>query len=320
MAVRRPRAREHRGIFRAFALFFWKTSIVTLSVIGLAGIIGTTWALSAGQLSWELAAQEQPSRNVQAVAAQGVEQGLLRVRTPVIYLNREGGILAAGTDNSSRNVSSVVEAADLEQFEVEAFRGSAARWDRTVACIRDQFSAFNVDVVEHRPVDGPYVMVMIGGQPGDLARATGHDASRAARLRGIAPLGRVPIHGAVVFVFSRSMDETTRIVCETAAQEIGHAYGLDHVLSCRDPMTHLPSCGLRSFQDQDSPCGEQEARACVSGQPTQNSHRYLLDILGPRPAAVEQAVGASQRSQGSSPAATSRAVPVPPGTPRPAAP
>jgi hypothetical protein len=299
MAIRRPRKRERREAPRVLASILLKTGVATIALVGFLGIAGTTRLAVEGQLTWEPSPTDQMSGDDRGVVVRERGVGRLRVRTPTIYLNGEGGVLTAGADDSSRNTSSVVAAAGIDRYENEAFRGSSARWDRIASCIRDQFSAYNVDVVEHRPTDGPYVMAMIGGQPGPLARATGHDASQAARLRGIAPLGRVPIHGAVVFVFSRSMGESTRVVCETAAQEIGHAFGLDHVLSCRDPMTHLPSCGPRSFRDEDLPCGEREARICVSGLGTQNSHRYLLDMLGPRPASVEQAVGPSRRSNGS---------------------
>ena len=68
--------------------------------------------------------------------------------------------------------------------------------------------------------------------------------------------------------------------CEIAAQEIAHAYGLDHEFLCDDPMTYLSGCGRKTFQDRTVSCGEYSARACkCSGQ--QNSYRALIDRLGP---------------------------------------
>ena len=36
------------------------------------------------------------------------------------------------------------------------------------------------------------------------------------------------------------------------------------------------------FVDKDARCGEEKARPCAGGAETQNSHRRLLDVLGPR--------------------------------------
>jgi hypothetical protein len=220
------------------------------------------------------------------------------VRQRVIYLNREGGLLTTGQDDSSRNVSSVVGAAGLSQIEIPAFTGTAQVWEQIVSCVEDQFQAYDVAVVDQRPVAGPFVMVMVGGEPGELSRATGHEVGPSSRVRGVAPMGREPIDEAVVFVFSRSLRERARDVCETVAQEVGHAFGLDHVLDCHDPMTHLASCGDRNFQDRDIPCGEDDPRACVSSQLTQNSHRYLLDLLGPRSTSREPVVESPPMDRG----------------------
>jgi hypothetical protein len=175
-----------------------------------------------------------------------------------------------------------VRSAGLESHQAPAFRGTAQRWDDIVACTREQFAPYDVAVVDERPVEGSYVMVMVGGQPGALASGTGFRSTSRSRITGLAPLGQQPIPDAVVFVFARELRERTRDVCETVAHEVGHAFGLDHVLDCHDPMTHLQRCGQRTFQTRASTCGEQDPRACVDGELVQSSHEELLEVLGPR--------------------------------------
>ncbi len=284
MGDRRPRAQLNSNPIKAAGLFVWRSLITMLATIGLVALAGVAWTLVTGEVPCQRPAQIRLARAIEALGLSNPLTARLS-RQRVIYLNREGGILTAGSDDSGRNVSSVVGAASLERFEVPAFRGTSQRWDEVVTCVRDQFDAYNVRVVDQRPVEEPYVMVMVGGVPGELARSTGNSVGPDSRVRGIAPMGREPIEEAVVYVFSRAIRERVRDVCETAAQEIGHAYGLDHVLDCHDPMTHLGSCGPRTFRDREVPCGENEPRTCVSGRATQNSHRALLRVLGPSPPA-----------------------------------
>ncbi len=285
MQQRRPQTKPRFLSLRSLGTFLLKSTIAWLAIFGVAAIAGAAWAASSGDLTfWEHPGSEQVARAARSVGISTAVGENVSQERPVIYLNREGATLTSGTDDSSRNVSSVVGAAGLVQYEAAPFTGATRRWNDIVSCVQDRFEAYDVNVVDQRPIEGDYIMVMIGGRPGDLARATGHEGRAVSRLRGVAPMGRVPIDDAVVFVFSQSMSHDARVTCETAVQEVGHAFGLDHVLDCHDPMTHLASCGRRTFRDSDTPCGENEPRTCVSGQATQNSHRYLLDVLGPREA------------------------------------
>ena len=49
-----------------------------------------------------------------------------------------------------------------------------------------------------------------------------------------------------------------------------------------DVMTYLSGCGKKRFVRADVRCGENKRRDCDSGEATQNSHKRLLDVLGPR--------------------------------------
>ena len=114
-------------------------------------------------------------------------------------------------------------------------------------------------------------------------------------LTGLAPFNGEPIEDAIVFVFSHALRRNVRKVCETAAMEIAHAYGLDHAIHCRDLMSYKRPCGRRRFLDEAIPCGEHHARPCKDGSPTQNSHRVLLEALGPAPAEQGEAASVSSR-------------------------
>jgi hypothetical protein len=191
-----------------------------------------------------------------------------------IYLHRGGVTLTAGVDASHENRSSVVKGAGLEKVKIPAFAGSDKRWRDVVTCVKKQYERFDVDIVEERPSEPGYVMAVFGGQPALL--------KAGKRVGGLAPFNSEAIEDPVVFIFSRALGEQTRAVCETAAMEIAHTYGLDHEHTCKDPMGYLGGCGARWFQDAEFVCGEHEKRACADGKPTQNSVARLMAVLGPR--------------------------------------
>jgi hypothetical protein len=202
----------------------------------------------------------------------------------VVYLNREGATLAAGVDDASKNRSSLVRSAKHQYVSFPPFEGSPAQWNAVVECVRDRFAPYAVSIVDQRPIEPGYIMAMIGGTAKlfDQAQAiAGEDHEHAVRT-GLSPFNGETIPAAVVLIFSKTLNNHPRSVCETAGMEIGHAYGLDHAMDCRDLMTYLPLCGPRRFVDKALHCGEQTPRECRRGGPLQNSHGRLLEILGPR--------------------------------------
>jgi hypothetical protein len=190
-----------------------------------------------------------------------------------IWLDRRGATLTGGADDSSEGVSSIVAGAKKTTVTVPPFKGSDKTWKQIVDCVRGQYRAFDVDIVEERPKKPGYIHAVFGGSPTLLGFGK--------NIGGLAPYSGEPVPDAVVMIFTRALGERVRPICETAAMEIAHAYGLDHVYLCKDPMSYLTGCGSKSFQDKVARCGEHKARDCGDGQPTQNSHARLMSVLGP---------------------------------------
>jgi hypothetical protein len=218
-----------------------------------------------------------------------------------ILLERGPVELRPGQDDSSKGVSSVLAsvrakaakaapakagtttkppADPLRPVKLPGWKGSAKGWKQVVSCVAKLFAPFDVEVTDRVPADADdLVLVAVGGRPGDLGVTD-------KRVGGLAPFNGGVIARPVVFAFSTQLGNNVRAVCETIGMEVAHAYGLDHGYLCSDVMTYLKPCGAKRFVDKDVRCGENKPRNCEGGEPTQNSYRRLLQVLGPRKLAV----------------------------------
>lgn len=195
----------------------------------------------------------------------------------IIYLAKGPMTVTPGDDDAPRGRSSVVAAQGSATRKVPGWKGTAKGWTQLVTCVRDLFAPFDVEVTDQRPAGDDFVLVAVGGRPGDIGM-------KNPRIGGLAPFNGDVIPRAVVFAFAQQLGHQTRPVCETIGMEVAHAYGLDHGYLCKDVMTYLKPCGAKRFVDQDIPCGEGKKRPCAGGGATQNSFRRLMAVLGPRPA------------------------------------
>jgi hypothetical protein len=192
-----------------------------------------------------------------------------------IYLNRWETTYSYGDDDSAANRSSIVSGSSAT---IGAFPGDDQDWGEVVDCVRDLFSPFHVAVTDLEPTGGAYVEAMIGGSPDQLDMPWG--------VGGVAPYdpyGCNVISSAVVYAFADVYQGGwgwTRAVCETAAQEIAHAFALDHELLESDPMTYLDYDGERAFQNEAAACGEWEPRECSCSGSNQNSYQMLVEQVG----------------------------------------
>lgn len=192
-----------------------------------------------------------------------------------IYLNRWETTYYQGDDDSAANRSSIVSGSSAT---IGGFPGDDDEWTEVVECVRDLFAPFHVVVTDLEPTGGDYVEAMIGGSPEQLDMPWG--------VGGVAPYdpyGCNVISSAVVYAFADVYQGGwgwTRAVCETAAQEIAHAFALDHELLAADPMTYLDYSGEREFKNEYAACGEWEPRECSCSGSNQNSVQMLIDQVG----------------------------------------
>ncbi len=188
----------------------------------------------------------------------------------IIYMNRMGGIYRPGDSDSRTNASSIPS----RTSQVAAWNVSAAGWQQVMSCMTEQFARFNVIVTDVDPGNVPHIESVVAGRPQDVGMGSG--------VGGVSPFtddcGVIP--NSIVFTFAEVYGTAYRDICETAAQEVSHSFGLDHEYECRDPMTYLGNCGNKSFQDLMAPCGEYSARTCWCGGTRQNSVAMLTTRLG----------------------------------------
>jgi MYXO-CTERM domain-containing protein len=192
----------------------------------------------------------------------------------VIYLNRcaTGCPIRTDVDDSTLDGSTIAALpGPLAPFGL----GDAA-WNEVVACVRNTYAAFDVEITTDPPAPSTdHLEVMVAGAPAEL----GLDGN----ILGIAPLTTdcSPQTDVLAFAFANIHRGDLLDICATAAHEAGHAIGLDHEFECKDPMTYLPTCGQKQFLNLEVPCGEFDGpRECRCTGATQDSFKKLLNELG----------------------------------------
>jgi hypothetical protein len=203
-------------------------------------------------------------------------QAMAQVGPQVLYLNFSNGqedIVRAEGDDSSHNRSIMGTAAPYPAFAWPDVTTDEER-DALVRHITDEvneaFLPYNLLVTTMRPTSGPYTMVVIGGSPSLFAMD--------ARVAGVAYMdcnNHQPSN--VAFAFPEPLGGNLHGLFSTIAQEAAHSMGLQHSTDPNDIMYPRVDLQQLRFQDHESPVAK--PRFC--GSTTQNSHRRLLEILGP---------------------------------------
>jgi hypothetical protein len=180
----------------------------------------------------------------------------------VIYLNGAGGVWMPGPDDSSANTSRIVsQAATLAPTSA-----TPEAWQALVACVREKFVPYHVEVTDEDPGARPHLEIVITG---DLASVLGFDPTDL----GVAPFSCEHEPRAVAFIF-QSAGELARD-CFYTAQEAGHLFQLGHVFQAAPPdLMAATSDETAVFQDHDF-------STTLCDATVQNSHRRLLEQLGP---------------------------------------
>jgi hypothetical protein len=208
----------------------------------------------------------------------------------ILFLDRcpTGCTVTAGDDDAARGTSSIVGRNDVPAtVSLTPFAWGDDVWDQVVACVRTTYAPYDVTVVSERPAAGPYVRVLVAGEPSSLRLA--------GNTLGVAPLTAdcSAQTSAIAFDFANVHAggvEQALDICATAAHEAGHIYGLDHELDCKDPMTYLVGCGAKVFLNKTVACGELDGPHACKCSATQSSFRKLTRALGAGPTPPDPAI------------------------------
>ncbi len=210
---------------------------------------------------------------IEDLAADAIADGHI---SKILFLNRcvGGCTIQPGTNDARINTSSIAGSTSL----LSEYAGTDEQWDETVACVKDLYAAYDVEVVEDDP--GGEVFhheAIVAGAPDEI----GLDSN----IGGIAPSSCSPLNNVISFSFANSnfsQNQDVLTMCWTIAQESAHAFGLpNHVFHCMDPMTYIDgNCGKKFFRNKSLPCGEFAQAPCNCSGATQNSHIELSGVFG----------------------------------------
>jgi MYXO-CTERM domain-containing protein len=208
--------------------------------------------------------------------------------TKLIFLNRcKGGCElfdAPGGETDARyNTSYILN--DAIQSEpgpsrtVPEWKHGDAAWDELVQCVKDLYAPYDVTVTDVDPGESIFHHeAIVAGVAEDIGYAN---------AGGVAPSICFLNNNAISFTFANTYPNNPIYICEIVGQETAHSFGLEHAMDCSDPMTYLPRCGRQFFRDKTTRCGtDTELDECTCGGSAQNSHRWLLGVLGANPVPV----------------------------------
>lgn len=206
--------------------------------------------------------------------------GQQNVTSRIVYLHRcpeiSGcSVRGGGTNDSRMDISTIAEGIR----QLGEFSAGSESWSGIVDCVKTTFAPFNITITDVDPgTTTPHFEAMFGGKPSDIFDDPNGDYDNTI---GLAPFDCGEIPNAIVYVFNQGADVNKN--CWTAAQEIAHAFGLEHEFLQKDPLTYLDGDLPKRFRDVSAPCGEYASGtpACRCGSQMQNSYRDILALFGP---------------------------------------
>ena len=219
------------------------------------------------------------------------------VNTNKVYLNncKPNGCIIRSGNGSSLDGSGYQGTWPINGTRtLAAFNQSDAIWNQVVACVKDVFSPYGVEILTTNPSPNPHFEIMIAGKSTELGLSS--------QTLGIAlyQCGTEYIPNALVYAFANSPSYVGDVeqICATAAQELAHSFNLDHVVDPSDPLTYFSYNGRRRFKNAPVNCGSDcvagkspSGRTCTGGnsqthicecsnQATQNSHAAITALFG----------------------------------------
>ena len=240
--------------------------------------------------------REQRFMTVQHVRGPGE---LAATGTPprAIFMNRcaNGCRLVFGTTDSRTDKS------QIGQGTLSAYKYGDASWAQVMSCMKDTFSAFNVQITDKDPGTAEHFEIMVAGTGGQIGLQAGILGVAELDCNSPGSCGKF-LPNTIVYAFSNDSyfgaEASKELdICATAAQEIAHTWGLDHATDKTDPMTYNTYNGMRTFKD-GAQCGSDcqsgtspqpfnltcsgQVHTCIStNKATQDEIKTLLALFGP---------------------------------------
>lgn len=265
-----------------------------LALVALAALAGTAAAQAPGapapddDVAYEYAGQMLSRRDFLYVDVPGMMPPPGVSAAPpsrVLYVNDckpAGCTIQPGnftlSDDSRINRSSIVRGTSPRTLA--AYTGSASSWNAIIACVRENYAPYGIEVVTTEPpVSTSYFEAFAAGRPEQLGFST--------QSAGVASLNcGGPIPNAISFSFLNLSPGDVLGNCWTISQESAHNFGLSHSMLGTDAMTYILSPARKRFVNQTACVGTQgcclPADECrCPGVTEQNSHTKLLSIFGP---------------------------------------
>ncbi|MBA3397342.1 MAG: Ig-like domain-containing protein [Deltaproteobacteria bacterium] len=201
-----------------------------------------------------LAERPRTSRKWEQIDPSVLGNIVAAANTNKIFLNRCAGgcTVTPGSTDSRSNRSTIPD----QTSQLSAFSRGDAVWNNVVACMKDVFTPFGVEILTTDPGSSVnHFEIMIAGTPQQLQLGSG--------TGGISPFNCQAqyIPNSLVFVFD-VWGNSIEDICATAAQEIAHSFRLDHVIEPSDPLTYFNFNGRKRFKDAELQCGSD----CVNGR------------------------------------------------------
>lgn len=191
---------------------------------------------------------------------------------------RPGNFDATRPDDSRTNTSYIVRGAS--NLALTPYAGSAASWNAIVACVRENYAPFNIQIVTTEPpASTSYYEAFAAGRPGELGFPSNNEGVASLSCVGVIP-------NAISFSFLNLYPNDVDHACWIISQETAHNFGLHHSMLSTDAMTYQPAPARKRFINQTACIGTasccQPAAECMCpvANNEQNSYQRLLAIFG----------------------------------------
>jgi MYXO-CTERM domain-containing protein len=261
------------------------------TIAGAVAVMAAWWLAHPASAAAEATTTAPRPRPAMVWEAIDPASAATQVNSHIIYLRRctgDGCIIVQGNTNSTTDPPH----SSLGHGILSPFSRGDATWNTVVACMKDVYAPFNVQITGADPGTAPHFEIIFGGRPEEIGMPPG--------VGGVSPFSCLPfIPNSVVFVFDVWGDDPEEL-CATAAQEIAHSFSLDHAVEPSDPMTYYTYHGRRHYMNAQIQCGsdctsdhrsplgatcsgadfQEHACSCGNGAQTQNDVQVISALFG----------------------------------------